>query len=489
MTLPRDIVKFLEERSINSNFVSVVQREPYSHNKTKNGIVVERNVGGVHVLLDRIMRITGGTMFSVGSGSADKETVDKKGLIRVPPHRPSYLLRRVFLSQREYFNFYYGFSNQTIWPLSHSVFVRPKFNSDWWKDYYKVNKKFAKLIINQVRSKKAIIWINDYHFYLLPRMLKDEKPEWKIGFFSHIPWPTQEIFRICPWEKEILRGILGADFLSFHRGYHVDNFIDCVRKSLESMVKSEPLTVFHKNNKTHIRALSAGVDYNEIVNSINGREKISFEEIKKETGAHIKRGQKIIVSIDRADYTKGITERMKIIEKFFRKYPYFIKKIVFLFFCIPSRTLIADYSRYRKEIKKLAVNLNSVYGTKDWQPICLVEKTFPRSRIFDYYRIADVCMVTSLDDGMNLVSKEYISCTDSSRGMLVISQFAGAARDLEQAVSINPYDYENSATALKNAIVMNSKEKEKRNNKMKEFLSENNIYKWGLDFLKGIYEV
>lgn len=481
MTTSEELIKFARKSLKNKKFIVAIQREPYLHIKSPEGIELQKAAGGAHILMDGILKQIGGAMVAIGSGNADSLMVDEKNRFKISSKNGGYTLKRIFLKKKELDGFYYGFANQILWPLSHVVFVKPNFNATWWEDYVNVNRKFAHAIIEELDKNDAFVWINDYHLALLPQLLKQVKPDLTIGTFWHIPWPTYEIFRICPWRKQILEGLLGSDFIGFHRGYHMENFIECARRELEVNVDSEPRTVTFRNHQTKLSNLPAGIDYHEIKAKLDKYNQITRRIIKKDFGFDYKY---LAIGVDRIDYTKGIIERLKIIDKFLEKYPQFQGKFTYLSIGAPSRIHIPAYKTLNREIFDLVEKINWKYSTTDWQPLYFITKVLPREKIFAYYHLADVCLVTSLDDGMNLVAKEYLICNDPKKGVLLLSKFTGAAKDLKQALLINPYDIDNSADALYQALTMKTEEKIKRNTEMKAILKENNIYQWGINFIK-----
>lgn len=484
MTNADQLVKFVQKQLGDRQFIVAIQREPYQHEFDGKSMKTKKTAGGAHVLMDGILRKVGGTMVALGQGTADAEVVDKKGRVRVPPGQDKYTLKRIFLNEEEMDGFYFGFANQTLWPLCHAVFIRPVFTESWWKTYTEVNRKFADAIIEEIKGDKAFVWINDYHLALVPQMIKEKKPGVTVGLFWHIPWPTHEIFRICPWRNKLLNGMLGSDFIGFHRDYHVDNFIRCCRRELGVLIDTEPRTIIHGRNETKVSNVPAGSDYHEIIEKLDKTKSVTRKSMEKEFGIS---AQYLAIGVDRIDYTKGLKSRIQIIDRFLEKYPRYIGKFVYLSIGAPSRTKIPEYAKFGQELQDLINTVNAKYAKKEWEPIKFVTNVLPREKIFSYYRLSDVCMVTSLDDGMNLVAKEYVICTPPSKGMLVISKFTGAAKDLSQAVQINPYDLEDSAKQLNTALTMSSTEKRKRNLAMQEVLRENNIYKWGVDFIKNCF--
>ncbi len=482
MTTPDEFISYAQKKLLGKKFTVAIQGEPYVHVNTPRGIKMEKGAGGANVLLDGILKQVGGLMVALGKGSADNKVVDEKGRIKITSNKKSYTMKRLFLKKKELDGFYYGFANQTLWPLCHAVFVKPIFSPEWWEDYVNVNQKYADAIIDELGDQEGFIWINDYHLSLLPKMLREKKPTLSIGTFWHIPWPTHEIFRICPWRKELLEGLLGSNFIGFHRDYHVQNFIECCRRELEVIVDSEPRAVIYKDQTTKVNNVPAGIDYDEIREVIQKQKKMDKRLIKKDFGFDY---QYLGIGVERSDYTKGLLERVKIIDRFLEIYPEYQGKFVYLSITPLSRTKIPAYRAFNRELYDLIDKINWKYSTFDWQPIYFVNKSFPREKIFSYYNLSDVCLVTALDDGMNLVAKEYAIACKPQKGMLILSKFTGAAKDLKTAIHINPYDINNSAHALHEALSMSPDEKFRRNNAMKEVLRENNIYHWGMEFIKN----
>ncbi len=484
MTNAKDLDAFLKKNMANRRFIVALQREPSSHIYDENGgVKVQRSAGGVHVLLDSVLRETGGTVVAMASGNADKEVVDENNKVTIETDSKPYTLKRIFLKPEEYEGFYYGFANQTLWPLFHVVFVKPIFNPQWWNKYVTVNRIFAEAILSEIGSDEdAAVWVNDYQLALVPKMLHEVKPKLAIGTFWHIPWPTHEIFRICPWRREILEGMLGSDFISFHRDYHVDNFVSCARRELGLMVESEPTTVIRYGHRTQLANLPAGIDFDEVQKaSLVGKE-YGKEIIKNDFGFDT---EYMAIGVERVEYTKGLVERLKILEVFFEKYPEYHGRFTYLSIAPPSRIQIPAYKEYSDAVFGLVEKINKKYGTSGWKPLHFVNKNIPRERLFAYYRLSDICLVTSLDDGMNLVAKEFVLACNPKKSMLLLSKFTGAAKDLRKSMLINPYDTEGSANALFEALTMDPAEKLKRNEEMVQVLKELNIYQWAIRFLQA----
>ena len=480
MWTKESLKEVIREKLKDHLFVVVSNREPYSHIHNGGKIKCVRAVSGLATPLDYIMRTAKGIWVAAGSGDADKEASDKKGEVMVPPGNPRYILKRVWLSEKEFERYYCGFSNDTLWPLCHIAHIRPNFSKKNWEYYKRVNEKFADVILEKVGNKKAFVWIQDYHFALLAKFLKKKNPNLVVAQFWHTPWPAAEIFKICPWKKEILEGLLANDLLGFHLNYYGKNFFDSVAEELEAKIDYENFKVFHKDHQTIVKAFPISVDY-QLISSLSGRSRISG---KKLTGKYISGNYRYLcLSVERADYTKGIVERLKAIDRFLEKYPQYQEKFVYLGIIPQSRVQVPAYQNLFKEIIDLAEEINWKHSSNSWSPIILTDDVFDSEELIPFFKNADVCMVTSLDDGMNIVAKEFISAANPKKGMLILSQFTGAARELTDAIIVNPYDIEQMADAIKTALEMPRKERLEKMNKMKGIIEENNVYRWASKFI------
>jgi len=463
----------------------VSNREPYIHRYVDDSVEVIRPASGLVAALDPVMQASEGVWIAHGSGDADKDVVDSHDRIKVPPDDPSYHLRRVWLSKKQEDGYYYGFSNSTLWPLSHIVYVRPTFNAENWKEYVKVNEKFARALVDEVGRSKAIIWIQDYHFALAPKYIKQKNPDLITGHFWHIPWPNPEAFRICPWKREILEGLLSNDILGFHIKYHCDNFLDTVDSNLESRIDREASTIEIKKHITSVKPYPASVDFEALVRRASSPQVTSKEkEIKKKIR---KPYEFMALGLDRLDYTKGIPERLKAIDRFLEKYPEYKNRFVYVSMGAPTRVHIKTYRDIIDEIESLADEINWKHRTNGWQPIITRHEHVSYDEILAHYKEANLCIVSSLHDGMNLVAKEYITCqTLSRKGMLILSQFAGAARELPEAIMINPYDVESFADSIKQGLELSREEREAKMARLAEQVKENDIYSWALSFISDL---
>jgi len=463
-------------------------REPYVHIYKEGKIEHIRPVGGAVTALDPVMRVCRGTWVAYGSGNADKEVVDKNNTVGVPPGNPKYKLRRIWLSKDEENGYYYGYSNKAIWPLCHMTYTRPNFDEVDWAYYKIVNKKFADTILDVVKNKKAFVWIHDYHLFLLGKMLKEKNKNLLTAHFLHIPWPNTEAFRICPQKNDILEGLLANDLLGFHIRYHCANFMETVKLELEARVDAERNSVVYGGHETLVRAFPISVDFDEVSEATKLKETDkTMERLKDEFS--IDDDVFIMVGLDRIDYTKGIIEKIQAVDRFFEKYPRYKGKVLFIQKGGLSRMHIPEYKELNDRLNGLVEEVNWKHSTEKWAPILFIRKHMTRKEIIALYKMADACIVSPSHDGMNLVCKEFIAAKNDLNGVLLLSQFTGAARELNEAIYVNPYDRENFAKALKDAIELDQHEKEKRMRKLRSVVRENNIYKWAGKFLDELRRI
>lgn len=477
MWMKKDLHQLIEDKMQDYLFIVVSNRQPYAHVFKKGKVECQRGAGGVITALDPVMQACDGIWVAFGSGDADRKVSDKQGKIKVPPENPSYTLKRVWLTKEEENGYYYGYSNEALWPLCHMAFQRPTFKQEDWDYYRKVNEKFAKAIIEEVGDRKAFIFIQDYHLCLLPQFLKQAlASQLIIAHFWHIPWPNYEAFRICPQKKEILEGLLGNDVLGFHIRYHCDNFLDAIDREIESKIDRERFSVICGGHETLIRPYPISVDF-EGINEISSSPNVTKakEALIEEFGLA---GFKVLLGLDRIDYTKGIPERILAVDKLLEKYPELKEKVVFLQMGEISRIHIPRYKALNDEINSLVEQVNWKHSTDEWQPIILVRRHLSFNELLAFYRLGDVCIISSLHDGMNLVAKEFLSSRSDEKGMLVLSQFTGAARELTDAILVNPFDREQFSDGIYNALNLTDEERGKRMLKMRDTIHQNNIFRW-----------
>jgi trehalose 6-phosphate synthase len=394
----------------------------------------------------------------------------------VPPGEESYLLRRVWLSKEEERGYYYGFANEGLWPLCHVAHARPLFRSEDWQHYRAVNRRFADAVCAEVDTDDPIVLVQDYHFALAPRLIRDRLPQATVIVFWHIPWPNSECFGICPWRDDILQGLLGASIVGFHTRVHCNNFLDSVDRFLESRIDREQNAVVQRRRKTLVRAYPISLEWPsrwllEVPDVAECRASV-FRELR------LRPNTLLGVGVDRLDYTKGVEERLLAVERLLQRYPMFRNRFVFVQLAAPSRTAIPRYQQLNDGIEALAARINAAYGTATYRPIVMLRAHHEPPTVFRYYRAADLCYVSSLHDGMNLVAKEFAAAREDEQGVLVLSQFTGAASELTEALIVNPYDLEEASGALAAALRMSAEEQRDRMRSMRNFLSEFNVYRW-----------
>ena len=468
------LVSLLSERLAGVRVVVVANREPYIHNNVGGELSWIRPASGLVTALDPIMRATGGVWIAHGGGSGDHETADERGRLPVPPNKPAYTLRRVWLSKEEEEGYYYGFANRALWPLCHIAYTRPVFNASDWEQYARVNAKFAEAVLEEIGDSPAIVLVQDYHFALLPRIVKQRRPDAIISHFWHIPWPHREAFRICPWQAEILDGLLGSDLLGFHVQLHCNNFLETVDRLVESRVDYERFSVTRASHETKVRPFPISIDMEGI--SQNGLARSDLRAFRQRLG--LRDDWAIALGVDRMDYTKGIPERLRAVDRFLERYPEWLNRFVFLQMGAPSRVEILEYQALNDEVDALAAHINGKYGTPDWKPVCMALAHHGVEHIFAAYRAANVCVVSSLHDGMNLVAKEFVAARDDKQGVLILSPFTGAAREMPEALLVNPYATDAFADALNAALTMSPDKQQRRMQRMRAQVTEHNVFRW-----------
>ncbi|CAB1368001.1 alpha,alpha-trehalose-phosphate synthase (UDP-forming) [Denitratisoma oestradiolicum] len=456
--------------------IVVSNREPYIHQRRGERIEVQRPASGLVTALEPIMRACSGVWIAHGSGSADREVVDKHDRIAVPPEKTAYQLRRVWLSAEEEAGYYYGLANEGLWPLCHIAHVRPTFRSGDWAHYVAVNRKFAGAVIAEAKTKNPIVLVQDYHFALLPRMIRDELPDATVITFWHIPWPNPESFAICPWAEEIVAGLLGSSILGFHTQFHCNNFVDTVDRLLEARVDREAFTVSLAGKLTAVRRYPISIDWPpaaEMVGKPIEQCRAEIRQLNSLPAAHA-----IGVGVDRLDYTKGIMERFRAVERLLEMKPEWIGRFSFVQIAAPTRAGIDEYQNHEAQVRALATRINQRFSRTGPPPIVLKVEHHEPQQVYEYYRAAEFCFVSSLHDGMNLVAKEFVAARDDERGVLILSQFTGAARELPEALIVNPYDADQCAAALHLALTMEPSEQRDRMRLMRGLVAEFNVYRW-----------
>ncbi len=457
--------------------VIVANREPYIHERTPEGeIRLAHPASGLVTALEPVMRACSGVWIAHGAGSADRESSDPKGHLRVPPGEPAYTLRRLWLTEEEERGYYYGFSNEGLWPLCHIAHMRPIFRSDDFRLYQDVNRKFAEAVFEEIESEDPIILVQDYHFALLPRMIRDRLPRATVITFWHIPWPNSERFGICPFRHELLAGMLGSSILGFHTQYHCNNFVDTVDRFLEARIDRAESAVVHQQQWTLVRPYPISIEWPNTWT----RESPSQSECRAEVVAELGLAPDALigVGVDRLDYTKGIEERLLAIERLLEERPELRGRFTFVELGAPSRTIIPQYRQLNEDVERVAARVNQRFADGSYRPVMLLRAHHEPPRVFRFYRAADLCYVSSLHDGMNLVAKEFVAARDDERGVLVLSEFTGAARELSEALLVNPYDLDQAWRALSAALDMPPDEQRDRMRSMRAYVAEFNVYRW-----------
>lgn len=457
--------------------IILANREPYIHNRASEGnIEVVHPASGLVTALEPIMRACSGVWVAHGTGSADQETVDRNDRVRVPPGEESYSIRRVWLTEEEQQGYYYGFSNEGLWPLCHVAHARPIFRAEDWRQYRAVNQKFADAVCSEVDSKDPIILVQDYHFALAPAMIRKRIPAATVIMFWHIPWPNAERMGICPWRNELLEGLLGSSILGFHTQLHCNNFRDSVDRYLETRIDREHNAVVMRGHKTLVRPYPISIEWPvRWVESAPSPEECRAQ-VWRDFG--LKPNALLGIGVDRLDYTKGIEERLLAVELLLEKHPEYRGRFSFAQLAAPSRTKIERYKELNETVEHVAERINVRFGTEDYRPIILLRSHHEPPEVFRFYRAADLCYVSSLHDGMNLVAKEFIAARTDMKGVLILSEFTGAARELTEALIVNPYDLDASSDAMAAALEMSPDEQHDRIRSMRAFLRQFNIYRW-----------
>jgi trehalose-6-phosphate synthase len=476
---PESLRVAVESKLGGSRLFALSNREPYEHMWRPDGIECVVPASGLVTALEPVLRACHGTWIAQGTGTADAQTVDKYDRIQVPPDQPEYTLRRVWLTEEEEKGFYFGFSNEGLWPLCHIAHTRPLFREQDWRDYYTVNRRFADALLQEIEHEiNPAVLVQDYHFALVPRMIKEARPDARVAIFWHIPWPNAEAFGICPWQRELLDGLLGADLIGFHIQSHCNNFLDSVDRALESRVDREHFAVNRRGHLTYVHPFPISVTFGKEPERPPDSQPAYAERAALLRQLGIRGCPLLGIGVDRVDYTKGLPERLLGLERFFEKYPVYRGQFTFVQIGAPSRTHIPRYQDLMEEVKRETERINKRFQTADWRPIAFLPQHHSHKEILPYYRTADLCLVTSLHDGMNLVAKEYVAAQSDEFGVLILSRFAGASHELADALQVNPYDTESMAHLIHRALEMPPEERRARMSRMRTYVREHNIYRW-----------
>jgi trehalose-6-phosphate synthase len=469
----------------------VSNREPYMHvfDEKDHSIRVLVPASGLVTALEPVLQACAGTWIANGSGNADREVVNKQDQLRVPPHHPTYTLRRVWLSEEEDRGYYEGFSNEGLWPLCHIAHTRPLFRPGDWMYYQRINRRFADAALEEMEGTQSpILLVQDYHFALLARMVKESRPDVRVAVFWHIPWPNAEAFSICPWQRELVDGLLGADLVGFHTQTHCNNFLQTVDRAVEALTDWDRFEVSRKGHITRVKPYPISVAFpperstGQVVRITGEGRGALFAELGVEASL-------LGIGVDRLDYTKGIIERMRGVERFLELFPEYQRRFTFVQIGAPSRTDIPRYQQFMEEVVAEADRINGRFQAGRWKPIVLLKRHHSHEEIDRYFRAASVCLVTSLHDGMNLVAKEFVASRDDNRGALILSTFTGASRELTDALLVNPYDVDQMANAIFQALEFNEDEQAIRMSRMRKVVYERNVYRWAANLLSDLTDI
>lgn len=467
--------------------IVVANREPYTHRHAGRRIECVFPASGMATALDPILRACGGTWVAHGSGDADRNMVDARDHVRVPPDEPCYTLRRVWLTKEQEQGYYYGLANQALWPLCHIAFTRPVFNRKDWDTYREVNALFAQCVLEEAGDRPTFVFIQDFHFALLPRLLKNANPNLIVAHFWHIPWPNGETFRAFPWKEELLDGLLGNDLLGFHIRYDCQNFLETVDRVMESKIDQVVSEITRGGKVTIVRPFPISIDFDRHAVTAQSQR---VESLMDEWRVQLNLQDEFIgIGIDRIDYTKGIPDRLRALDRFLEQNPDYRKRIMFVQIGVPSRSHIPQYKAVDDEIDKLVEEIDWKWGQGTWRPIVYFKRHFSQPELMALHRLANFCIVSSLHDGLNLVAKEFVSSRFDGDGVLILSQFTGAASELTDALIVNPFAVEEMADAMRTALEMPQAERHRRMQKMRGAVASNNIYRWAGKVMSALLKI
>jgi trehalose-6-phosphate synthase len=475
------------QRLRGQKLIAVSNREPYIHTREAGRVRCITPASGLTTAMDPILRAAGGVWVAHGSGEADREVVDHRDRVAVPPGAPSYTLRRVWLSKKVESEYYYGLANEGLWPLCHIAFHCPHFCLKNWKSYRRANETFARAVLDEAAGEPAFVFVQDYHLGLLPAILKQNNPNLAIAQFWHIPWPNRETFRVFPWKEELLEGLLGNDLLGFHLRYHCSNFLDTVERTVEALIDTEHRQVSRAGHVTQVKPFPISIDYAAHVRMAAGAEVAAAGS--EWLGQFERPPEMLGIGIDRVDYTKGIPDRLRALDRLLEEHPEYVGRLCFMQVGVPSRVAIPDYEKLNRQLLEQVEALNRKWGRGAWKPVIFVRRHVDQTALAALHLMADFCLVSSLHDGMNLVAKEFVSSRIDGDGVLILSAFTGAARELREALIVNPFAVDEMAEAMHQALNMPAEERRRRMNRMRAAVAENNIYRWAGKILLSLANI
>ncbi len=469
-----------------SKTIIVSNRLPLQVKTDGKDIKVTPSVGGLATGMKSVHRDSNGVW--VGWSGLTDEEIDDGMQAKVDQAVQKEQCVAVNLNEDDIQNYYYGFSNRTLWPLFHYFLEYTEFEKESWESYKRVNEKFAKVVVDQIEEGDRV-WVHDYQLLLLPQLIKDEKPDVPVGFFLHIPFPSYEIFRTFPKRKEILEGMLGSDLLGFHTYDYERHFLSSVKRIANKEVRFNKIT--HDNRIIKVDSFPMGIDYKKFEDAAKKNQdqsKKQRSEVQRRLDEHLNESDsaKMVLSIDRLDYTKGIPNRIRAFEYFLNKYPEYQEKIRLIMLAVPSRSEVPQYQKLKKETDELVGRINGQFSTVSWTPIWYFFRTMPFENLIDLYTSSDVALITPVRDGMNLVAKEYVATRTEQDGVLVLSEMTGASKELGEALQINPFNFEEIADTLKRALEMPKAEQKRRMLSLQKRISRYSVEKWAEEFMNAL---
>ena len=469
-----------------SKTIIVSNRLPLQIKLQKNNLEVKPSVGGLATGMKSIHEDGNGVW--IGWSGLTEEDLNESVSRQVNQALEQVNCASVPLTQENIDNFYLGFSNKALWPHFHYFMEYTEFEKDQWDSYQEVNQKFANVVLEHLEDGDKV-WVHDYQLLLLPKMIKDKKPEATIGFFLHIPFPSYEIFRTFPWREDLLEGMLGSDLIGFHTYDYERHFLSSVRRILRLEVQFNEIS--YEDRIVKVDSFPMGIDYDKFHHAAKKHVNLPNDkksELRKRLDDHIQSSSnaKLILSIDRMDYTKGIPNRIRAFEYFLDKYPQFKEKVRLVMLAVPSRSDVPQYRKLKRETDELVGRINGKFATVSWTPIWYFYRSMPFENLIDLYTSSDIALVTPIRDGMNLVAKEYVATRVNQDGVLILSEMAGASNELDEAILINPNNFEELANALKNALEMSLEEQKKRMGILQKRLSRYTVEKWAKEFMKSL---
>ena len=473
----------LTTKLLDAQIIVVSNRQPFSHEQSGGDIKLVHPASGLITALEPVVRACSGTWIAHGSGAADKQCVDDYDRCLAPDDKGTYRLRRIWITAEQEQGYCDGFANSGLWPLSHMVHVRPVLSAADWKHYKDVNQKFANAVVHEARGADPVVLVQDYHLALVPGLVRQKLPRATIISFWHIPWPHPEQMSMCPWLPEILDGLLGSDIVGMQTPQHVRNFVELTKRSNKQVSSGSLPEVMHSTYTTKIRDYPISIAWPTAVDDMRVPS-VAACRLQVRTDWGVPANGYLMVGVDRFDYSKGIIERLLAFEALLDMFPQWVGLLRFVQIASPTRVKLKEYTNFQLRVFAEVSRINGKFAACPFEPILLLNTHHSREALNLIYRAADVCVVTSLHDGMNLVCKEFVAARTDEQGVLVLSQFAGAANELVEALVVNPYHTVEVVNALNTALTMSFDEQGRRMKAMRATVKEANVYKWAASMLR-----